>query len=1045
MSFLSRAGRTLLLLAVFGLASHFALEYGTGGLWNGLRAAHAVVDGQAEAPYDLTQLRAVNPTLDLIRKKYVEPERVEPRKMFLGALDQIQKKVAQVIITHEENSRAVRVGVFDEQEEFRVDNVQGHWDVAARLREVFAFLQRHLRGEEVDLPEIEYAAANGMLKTLDPHSVFLDPEQYEEMNVQTSGHFGGLGIVISIRDQMLTVMRPMPGTPAGRAGLERLDRITKINNESTLNMPLEDAVNRLRGEPGSSVTIWIHRDGEDGWSGSRPFELVREEIRVSSVDHETLKGGAGYVRIKQFQATTAKELSQALKDLRSQKSLQALVLDLRDDPGGLLDQAGKVVDTFLEDGVIYATVGASEGRHEQRARESGTQPPYPIVVLVNDNSASASEIVAGALKNQDRAVVLGETTFGKGSVQLVFPEVTPEGAALKLTIAQYLTPGDISIQGSGVTPDIELDPMTVDTLEMDLFKDEGSLKERDLTQTLGAGGRRVQLPPTYTLKFHLPESVRAEIRDRGSSLDDEFKVDAPIRIARDLALAMDPAPRKRQLEQVKRLVRELQNKEMESVAKELAELGIDWSQPPESYERGPDPSQIDVELSTDRKDNTVLAGEPMELTVTVTNNGDVPYYQLYGITKSDTYFYDQRELIFGKVAPGETKSASVPLGTCQVEGRKPGSTKPVPLDAERVCELPVSAVTRQDVVSVRLFAAQAETPEDLEFRPTVESLPRPVFAYSYHVVDNRAANENGQLEKGEGATMFFRVKNIGEGPSLETQANLANLTGDGLLLKAGRFDLSFMEPGEEREVEFTFDILDSLKDGEIKVRLSVSDRDLRVHASEKLELPVVSSRKALKFADLSGSRRVNRKAPIYMEPSVRALLVGHLSEGAVVEALGEHGRFVQVRLEPGRFGFVQSEHLSDSQKKPAKKVSFQPALSHSPPLLEVSAAALATREASIRIEGTARDGSGGVEDAFAFVGSRKVFYAPNKSGADSEMKFSFDAPLKPGMNVITVIARQNEDTATQKTIVVRRDGPNGEALPTTKTELLGGDWEFGEP
>ena len=215
MRFLSRAGRVLSLLALFAVASHFALEYGTGGLWRGLRAAHAVVGGDAEVPYDLTQLRAVNATLDTIRKKYVEPERVDPRQMFLSALDQIQREVAQVIVTHDEKSPTVKVRVFDEEEEFRVDNVQGHWDVAARLREVFAFLQEHLKREKkMDLAKIEYAAANGMLHTLDPHSVFLSPEDYREMNVSTSGHFGGLGIVISIRDQMLTVMRPMPGTPA---------------------------------------------------------------------------------------------------------------------------------------------------------------------------------------------------------------------------------------------------------------------------------------------------------------------------------------------------------------------------------------------------------------------------------------------------------------------------------------------------------------------------------------------------------------------------------------------------------------------------------------------------------------------------------------------------------------------------------------------------------------------------------------------------------------------------------------------------------------
>src|SRR5690606_15216968 len=245
MRIFSRAGRTMTLLMVFGLASHFALEYGTGGLWKGLRSAHAVVGGEAEVPYDLTQLRAVNATLDHIRKKYVEPERVDPRQMFLGALDMIQKRVAQVIVSHEKYSATVTVRDEAEERKFRVDNVQGHWDVAARLREVFAFLLKHLRGKEVDLPDIEYAATNGKLRTIALHSVILSRVAYLAINVSSSVHFRGLSIVISIRDKMLTVMRPMPHTTAGRARLVRFDRITKINNESTLNTPLCDAVDRL--------------------------------------------------------------------------------------------------------------------------------------------------------------------------------------------------------------------------------------------------------------------------------------------------------------------------------------------------------------------------------------------------------------------------------------------------------------------------------------------------------------------------------------------------------------------------------------------------------------------------------------------------------------------------------------------------------------------------------------------------------------------------------------------------------------------------------
>lgn len=1043
MQLLLRTAKAAILLGAFALSSHLALEYGSGGLWHGMRAAHAVVSGKAEVPYDLTQLRAVNPTLEYIQKKYVEPERVDPRQMLLGALDQIQKEVAQVIVTHEERQPTVTVRVFEHERRFRVDNVQGHWDVPARLLEIFGFLQEHLRGKDVDLAEVEYAAANGMLRTLDPHSVFLSPEDYRDMNVATSGHFGGLGIVISVRDQQLTVMRPMPGTPADKVGLRRMDRITKINNESTLNMPLEDAVSRLRGDPGTKVTIWVHRDGDGGWSGSRPFELEREVIRVSSVDRETLSDGIGYVRIKQFQQTTADELKKALAQLSSKRPLAGLVLDLRDDPGGLLDQAGKVADMFIAEGVLYTTVGNSDGRHEQRATRAGTEPNYPIVVLVSEGSASASEIVAGALKNQNRAVIAGSTTFGKGSVQLVFPDITPEKAALKLTIAQYLTPGDISIQGKGVTPDVALVPMTADTLEMNLFENEVGVRESDLTKTLGAGGKRDTEPSRYVLRYALPESVRAEIRDRGSVVDDDFRIDAPIRLAASLLGAMRSGTRPEQLDQLKSHIEKLEAKEMTSVETDLRALGIDWRAAPADYKDGPEPADVKVTVETDRPSDTVDAGQPMNLTVRVENRGKLPLYRLYGLTKSDAGYYDQRELVFGAVMPGESRAATVPLGFCAIDGVRPGSTKPLPEKTTRVCRLPHDAITRQDVVKVRFFAQNAEPPHDVELRPTVKSLPRPVFAYDYQVVDNRAANDNSQLERGEGATVYLRVRNVGAGPSLETQANLRNLTGDGLLLRAGRFDLSGLQPGEERDVEFTFDVLPNLAEPEIRLHLSIADIDTRAFAAEKLVLSVADKKTALKPTAATGQSRASVEADVLAAPSERAPVVGRLSANAIVSVRATFGSFTQVVLGGARTGFVRTRDLAATKEAAPAIALWKPSLSHAPPRLSVTPPALATRDTKIRIEGEAL-APAGVSDAFAFVGSRKVFYAPNSAASLASMKFSFDAELAPGINVITVVARQTEDTSTRETFVIRRDGPGGEPLATPASELLGEGWEFGE-
>jgi carboxyl-terminal processing protease len=1043
MRLLERTTRLLAILGFAWLASTFALRFGSGGLWRGLGAAHAVTgDTSKSQPYDLTELVAVNETLQKIKTKYVDPSRVKPRAMFLSALNQVQREVAQVIVLHDPNSPSVRVRVDTEEQEFRVDNVQGPWDVSARLREVFTFLQKHLQGTDVKLEEIEYAACNGMLQTLDPHSVFMSPEAFREMNMSTTGHFGGLGIVIAIRDQLLTVVRPMPDTPAAKSGLKRLDRIIRINNEATTTMPLDDAVQRLRGDPGSEVTIWVQRDGKDGWNGARPFKLVREVIQIKSIDYRELQPGVGYVRLRQFQASSdsssADELKEALTEMKKRAPLQGLVLDLRDNPGGLLDQAVKVADTFLSHGVIVATVGSTEGRDEKVAQRAGTEPEYPIIVLVDGSSASASEIVTGALKNHDRAVVVGQTTFGKGSVQLVFSRVAG-GAALKLTVQQYLTPGDISIQGVGVTPDIELDPMTADPLEMDLYGSEHRFSERELERSLTHDAVRNNDRPWTTLRFRLPESERDELRELGS-VRDEFYLDFPIRFARDLVTKLAPGKlRAEQLEGARDFIAKEQANQLQAISQDLKQIGIDWAEQPAGYRPKLTEDDLEVHVETDRPNNTVTAGEPMTLKVSVTNKGSMPVYQLRAVTKSDSGYYDERELLFGRVDPGKTVVAQVPFGICRIEGRKFGSSEPLPSNAQRSCRLPKDAITREDIVKVRFSSEGGPVPREVEIRPTLKSLEQPTFAYTYQVVDNLAGNGDGQISRGESVTVYLDVTNIGKGKSFETEALLRNLSGDGLLIHAGRFDISNLAPGDRKQLAFTFDVLDSLTDNMAEIELSVVDQDLRVVASEKVQIPVVKGGSFMNPAQ--GQVRVKQHIAVLGQPVPSAAAVGFLAVGTTTKRLATFGPYTKVDLGAARFGFVESAALEDSPT-PTSDLHFEPLMSHSPPLLDVSSASLSTRGDKIKIQGVAHDGDQ-VLDAYMFVGNQKVFYQSNRKGSDhTSMPLDLEVNLNPGINIITVVARENEDVLTSHVLVVRRDGPNGESMPTPKGQSFAEDWAF---
>lgn len=328
--------------------------------------------------------------------------------------------------------------------------------------------------EPVEAKTLITSALKGMVKGLDPHSSYMTPQEYAEMQVDTKGVFGGIGIEIGVKDGMLTIVAPIDDTPATKAGLLAGDKIVKINDKPTKEMTITEAVGQMRGPKGTDVTIHVMREG---FSEPKPFTITRAIIKVKSIKSKMLDDGFGYVKITQFQENTTVDLDKALKELApKQGQLKGLVLDLRNNPGGLLQEAVSVSNEFIDKGLIVSTKGRVAGQ-DMTFNADGVkhQPDYPIIVLVNGGSASASEIVAGALQDHKRAAVLGTTTFGKGSVQTVM--AMSDGSALRLTTSKYYTPSGRSIQAKGIEPDIVVgDVNTMHVKEKDL---DGHLAAED--------------------------------------------------------------------------------------------------------------------------------------------------------------------------------------------------------------------------------------------------------------------------------------------------------------------------------------------------------------------------------------------------------------------------------------------------------------------------------------------------------------------------------------------------------------------------------------
>ncbi len=774
--------------------------------------------GEAEEP---GTYRALYKTVNLIQKHYIDPARIDSRRMLVAAVREAQGKVAELLAREEDDSLVIRLGTSERI--FAIGDVTTPWILLQRARDILDFIRAGIaEKDDIDFQDVEYAAIDGLLSTLDPHSSLLTPDVYRDMKDKTQGKFGGLGIVISIRDGALTVISPIDGTPAAVAGLLASDQIAEIDGISTVSMPLNDAVNLLRGEPGSSVKLWILRKG---WEEPRIFEIVRAIIEVKSVESLLLPGGVAYVRIKDFQGNTTEDLARHLDDLAG-RGARALVLDLRNNPGGLLDAAIDVSDLFLEQGVIVTTAGQGPAmRDVRRARDTGPGCDWPVVVLVNEGSASASEIVAGALKAHGRALVIGRRTFGKGSVQVLYD--FHDGSALKLTTAQYLTPGDVSIQGVGIVPAIELLPMRADDETLDLEVESG-WREADLEHTIEkpSSPRGTRQLPDYSLRYlwtpRKTHEVPASKRDDGEDEEEEeeeplatteltmeeVRADWEIDMARELAIQLagegmtrlEPAA-------ILRTLNRRSEREQSRLTAALSRLGVDWT-------AGNDVREARVEVRLDGGGNPITAGQEGRIRVAVTNHGPGVLYRLLAVSRSDQRALDDRELAFGRVAPGQTVEQTLEF------------------------KLPKDTLSRIDDVAFSFHEGGGRPIPTMSSRLEVVALPRPRFAYAVQIDDKESGNGDGTIQPEERVELVVDIENTGRGSSLSTFATLRSLSGNLVFLRRGREQLDEVPAGERRQARFEFEIKPGFAEQKARFELAVMDVSLRVYAVEKIDIPL---------------------------------------------------------------------------------------------------------------------------------------------------------------------------------------------------------------
>jgi len=1023
------AARAVALLALVGAWGFSAGDRLVAPFFSEARAESPAAE--AEAP-DLASLKVFNRVVLQVKDHYFDPTRIDPRQMLVDSLDYVEKQIPEVMVDGDTTTGQVKVTVGSKAQTFSIADVDSIFKMSLRLGQIMGFMQKNLDPGHPpeDLRNIEYALVNGMLSSLDPHSVLLKPEYFREMKMSTRGEFGGLGFMIGLRDGELTVMKVFKGTkenptPATRFGIKPRDKILQIGGESTVNMDVTEAADRLRGKPGSLIQVLI---GRKGWPAPKLMEIPRAQIEIESVVPKLLSNNVGYVRLKSFQGYTTRDLLNAVRNLKEEAGgkLTGLVLDLRGNPGGLLDQAHQVSDAFLESGTIVTTVGAGNRRLEvKKATDQGMadlEKSLPVAVLVNGGSASASEIVAGAIKNLDRGVVIGRTTFGKGSVQVLYD--FPDQSALKLTIAQYLTPGDVSIQETGIVPDIELIASKVDQTSISAFAPIKMMREQDLNRHLSNpadllnpdGSERPvtktdvpDLKPLHTMRYLRDE---VQTKDGEAALDDEeaedielaedFVEDYQIRFARDLLVA-HPYPKRSQImAKMNPFVAERAAGEERRIEKAIADLGVDWSKGSAAGAAQAAGQEAPKLVATFEPGPGVVAhaGSQVDLKLEVTNPGTRPIHRLRAWTESAANpLLDRREFVFGSLAPGETKSWTVPV------------------------ELPQDLASRRDRVSIKFQDGEGNAYDDHEGEVNIAELARPRFSYTWQILE-RTSGGDGIARPGDKLSLLVDVKNLGPGASTEsTVATIKNKGNEKIFIEKGRQQLGSLEPGAEAQAVFELELKSGYAEDAMPIQLVIFDEKLEEVAMEQLQIPVASG--ALLSEPMKGFLQSALAPVVRAAASDDAPPLALMGKGASLPVDAKVGGWARVEWRKGRVGFVRVG--SDEKILPTGKASLaavETSFARTPPEIrldvDTSKGGIAVNTDRYVLTGTVANPE--LRDVYVFVNDQKVYFAPAAKDG-KPLRFNAEFPLKEGSNHVVVVARDgNEVTSRRAVSVLRRQG-----------------------
>jgi C-terminal peptidase (prc) len=902
--------------------------------------------------------------LKTAEKRYLDKSKIKAADLLSYALDAVQDSLPETLISYNKEKKVINLQIYNKKHVLKVKSLRDVVDVAYALRSVYIQLDKEYVPEPpLTKDDIEYIAINGILKKLDPHSYIFTPKDFDDFEKSTGGNFGGLGIVVGMNDNgEITVISPMKGTPATKAGIEANDVIVQIDDTSAINLTLDKAVSKMRGEPGTPITLMIRREGVPELL---KFEIVRAVIKITSVLAAMPQPGIGYINLSGFMENTYSTLVEELDGLKK-KGMKALVLDMRNNSGGLLSQAISISDIFLDKGVIVSTVEDDDEIEVNYAKKSrGDILDIPIVVMINEGSASATEIVTAALKKNGRAAVIGRKSFGKGSVQTIIG--TPGGGGMKLTIAEYLTPGNISIQSVGITPDIETRAVFIHPDKISVFDSgENILKEGDLEEHIVSqyAPKTVEKPLTTIRYFKEYKDVKTIIKERREQKDDEFRSDEEIEIAVKIAQQMTQNKKAYESSQL------IKDEEWKKILAKLHENNINWKEKTSLAQPKTDTLKVTMLSNPQFK-----GGETANFTFKAEIDGEIE--NLLGVFESPIKNLRRIEIPFGTFSGSVERTVNV--------------------------KLPESVQWQKTDGTMKLYLNEPEKKKEIKTEKfTVETIPveQPDLKFAIIPAETNG-NRDGFIQSGESAELTLMITNEGKGAVLEGKAMLINTNDSEEIFIENGTNAFTLEPGKSTSAKFKFKTEKPAKAEDLaKQKLSMSVYDYKLKYSADFDIPFANTAKC-NFEEAKSKISLHKGTELFSASDL-ASKTGTVSAEGNADAIGKCGN--ALLLENGFW--VKTESAAPATGKTAAAIENHYPISMPKIVLDKTPVITDQKSTEIKFGINPEE----VKDVFVFLNGKKVFYKRIEKGEKTE-NVSVNVEMKKKYNRIS-IAVTGPDTKT---------------------------------